>query len=140
MSTIRNILMGRPAERYQHEPGTVEVEDEDGNISIRRATGDEIEYARRVIEHIESDLDGPPPARPWSEAERSAGWGDEHGVESGHVEPQGPPPLPDPYPLSGSACYRCPPRGTDDPRCCQHKNFAYINRLREARYEHDHNA
>jgi hypothetical protein len=41
MSTIRNILMGRPAERYQHEPGTVEVEDpETGEVSLRRATPD----------------------------------------------------------------------------------------------------
>ena len=53
MSTIRNILMGRPAERYRYEPGTVEVEDEEGNVKLRRATPDEREYARRVIEHIE---------------------------------------------------------------------------------------
>ena len=53
MSTIRNILMGRPAERYRYEPGTVEVEDEDGNVKLRRATPDEREYARRVIEHSE---------------------------------------------------------------------------------------
>jgi hypothetical protein len=114
-----------------HRPGTVEVEDQDGNVSLRAATPDEQEYARRVIARIQGDLSGPSPVRPWTDAPaRSASEiADSCGIESGYPAPVGEPPLPDDYPLSGSACFACP--GTRDRRCCQYANADYIASIRE---------
>ncbi|MDP9227014.1 MAG: hypothetical protein M3P18_24855 [Actinomycetota bacterium] len=110
----------------KHRPGTVEEMDEDGEVTLRRATPDEMEHAARVIAHIQGDLSGPRPRRPWTDARPRrpwtdaeplpTGWTDSCGIESGYAPPLVLAPPPFDMPPQGICCAGCP--GFDDKRCC----------------------